>query len=140
MFKELLAYIRAMQIFSQSAHHLVGRTPFHSDHEFFGEVYTELSSNYDAVAERIVGLFGEEQLELNSLMALVAQHLQGKPSTGVKENSQFYSSQLQCEQYLQNLIKQLQVAGVSPGTENLLQGIGEQSEIRTYKIKQRLKK
>lgn len=138
--KDLLIHLRAMNIFAHSAHNLVARTPFHSDHLFFGDTYEALDADYDAVIERMIGLYGEEGAELSSIMAAVAQKLAGVPSVGVKENSMFYAKLLQMEQELCSMITKLISAKVSPGTEQTLGTICEKSEIRQYLIKQRIKK
>ena len=137
--KELAILLRAMNLFAHSAHTLVARTPFHSDHEFFG-VYSELDDDYDAIVGRMIGLFGEEPAELGSIVAGAAQKLAGSPSIGVKENSIFYVKQLQFEKELCSLISKVIAAGVSPGTEQTLGTICEKSEIRQYKCQQRIKK
>lgn len=139
--KELLIQLRAMNLFAHSAHNLVGRSPFHSDHEFFSKVYEDLDEAYDAVAERIIGLFGENALELSGILAMVSAKLQGAPSVNVKENSVFYMKLLQMEQELCALVsKMISEGGVSPGTEQLIGDICDKSESRQYLIKQRLKK
>lgn len=138
--KELLIHLRAMQMFSHSAHHLVSRIVFHSDHEFFGGLYSELSGDYDSVAERLIGLSGEEQMELSSILIGVATKLKGCPSIGVRENSEFYRYQLALEDQLNALISNLIKLGVSVGTEQMIGDIADRSESRKYKIKQRIKK
>lgn len=138
--KELLVHLRAMQMYAQSAHHLVARTPFHSDHEFFGGVYEQLNGDYDSVAERIVGTSGEEQLNLAEISMQVAQSLQNIKSVGVKENKEFYSLLLQMEHGLCVLVDRIcKSEGTSEGTKQLVGEICNQSEIRQYKIKQRIK-
>jgi DNA-binding ferritin-like protein len=138
--KEILIQLRTMQMFAHSAHHLVARTPFHSDHEFFSEVYSSIENDFDSVAERIIGLLGEESMELNSIIIGVANKLKNCPSIGVKENSIFYIHQLKYEDELCQLVSSILSAGVTPGTEQLLGDICNKSEARKYKIKQRLKK
>lgn len=137
--KELLYLLRAMQIYSQSAHHLVKGTPFHSDHSFFGDVYSGLAGDFDDVAERIVGLYGEEHLNLQNMLQSVMGKLSDAPSTGVPENKVFYEYQLKLEDKLKGLVKQIIASGVSPGVEQLIGDIANKSEMRSYKIKQRMK-
>lgn len=138
--KELLIQLRAMQMFAQSAHHLVGRVAFFSDHEFFGDAYEAHAKDYDDVAERIVGLQGEMPLELNSIIQGVVVKLQGCPSIGVKENSMYFMHQLKYEQELCAMIGNIIKMGVSQGTAQLIGDIANASEKRIYRIKQRLKK
>lgn len=138
--KELLVLLRSMQMFAHSAHHLVARAPFHADHEFFSSVYKEAESDFDGVAERIIGTMGEEHMELSSLMMGVMANLKGAPSVGVKENSSFYMFQLALEDKLCALVASIVSQDVSPGIEQLVGDICNRAEMRKYKIKQRLKK
>jgi len=136
----LLIHLRAMNLFAHSAHNLVGRVPFHQDHEFFGEIYPIFNSDYDDVAERIIGLFGESSLNINDILSKVLAKVQTLPSIGVKENSLYYQVQLKLEQELCSLIAQIIASGASEGTKQLLGDICNASESRQYKIKQRIKK
>jgi DNA-binding ferritin-like protein len=137
--KELLYLLRAMQIYAQSAHHLVKGTPFHSDHSFFGDVYSEIADDFDDVAERIVGLYGEEPLSLQPMMSAVTAKLMDAPSVGAEDNKTFYMHQLKMEDSLCKIIQKIIMAGVNPGTEQLIGEICNKSEMRKYKIKQRMK-
>lgn len=140
MLKPLLIQLRAMQLFAHSAHNLCARVPFFQDHDFFGSAYSAHESEYDNVAERQIGLFGEMDLALGPLASAVAAKLQPCPSIGVKENSVFFQYQLQLEMELCKLIAQMIAAGLSEGTRQMLGNIYDASEVRQYKIKQRLKK
>lgn len=137
--KELLVLLRAMQLFAQNAHHLCKGMTFQQDHDFFGSVYDEVAGDYDDLAERIIGLYGEEPLDLMSLLAAVHQKLTSAPSIGTQSNKDFYSYQLQMEESLCKLVEKIIAAGVYPGTEQLIGEFANQSESRKYKIKQRLK-
>jgi DNA-binding ferritin-like protein len=136
--KELLYLLRGMYFFAHGAHHLVKGTPFHSDHNFFGEVYGEIEGDFDDVAERIIGLYGEETLKLDVVLGSAASKISDAPSVGVPDNKIFYEYQERLESRLRNLIKQIIEAGVSPGVEQLIGEIANKSEMRSYKIKRRL--
>lgn len=137
--KELLVLLRAMQIFSQSAHHLVKGSSFHSDHSFFGDVYEQVAGDFDSLAERIVGLYGEEHLALQPMLTAVVAKLSDAPSIAVEDNQTFYSHQLKMEESLCKLVEKIIAAGVYPGTEQLIGEIANKAEMRKYKIKQRMK-
>jgi DNA-binding ferritin-like protein len=137
--KELMYLLRAMQIYAQNAHHLVKGTPFHSDHAFFGDVYSGISGDFDDVAERIVGLYGEEHLDLQNMLQSVMGKLSDAPSVGVEDNKMFYEYQMKMEEKLRMLVKQIVSSGVSPGLEQLVGDIANKAEMRMYKIKQRMK-
>jgi DNA-binding ferritin-like protein len=136
--KELLYLLRAMNIYSQSTHHLVKGTPFHSDHAFFGDVYDALIDAYDSVAERIVSLYGEEPLKLDVVMSMAMNKIADAPSVGVMDNKVFYEYQERLESRLRDLIAKIIATGVSPGVEQLIGEIANQSEMRSYLIKRRL--
>jgi DNA-binding ferritin-like protein len=136
--KELLYLLRAMNIYSQSAHHLVKGTPFHSDHAFFGDVYDALIDAYDSVAERIVSLYGEEPLKLDVVMSMAMSKIADAPSVGVMDNKVFYEYQERLESRLRDLVAKIIATGVSPGVEQLIGEIANQSEMRSYLIKRRL--
>jgi DNA-binding ferritin-like protein len=137
--KELLYLLRAMQLFSHSCHNLVKGTPFHSDHAFFGDVYQDLTGDYDSVAERIIGLYGEQSLELQTVLNGAMSKLMDAPSINVQDNKMYYDYLYKMDEKLKALIKQIIAAGVSPGTEQLIGNIADKCEMRCYKIKQRMK-
>lgn len=138
---DLLVALRAHQLLAHNYHHLCARVPFHQDHEFFGSVYTAADSDYDDVAERIVGLEGEAKLNLQPLMAAVVAKIGQSPSVGVKENSVFYEVLLKGEMDICAKVKILiDNKLVSRGTEQLIGDIANKSEVRQYKMKQRLKR
>lgn len=138
---EILIHLRAMQISTHAAHQLCARVAFHQDHEFFGEAYAAHEDAFDGVAERIIGLFGEDSLNLQVIMQQVCAKLANAPSVGVKGNDVFYQYLLAKEQELCSMIDNYLKS--KPSSEGVKQLLGEecnQSEIRQYKIKQRLKK
>jgi len=137
---QLLAHLRAMQLFSHHAHNLVSRAVFFQDHDFFGAVYPEYEADYDGIIERIIGLQGEGQLALQPLLQAVVAKIASAPSVGVKENKVFFQYLLQQEQELCKIVEELcKAPGVSQGTIQTISTLGEKSEIRQYKIKQRIK-
>lgn len=137
---DLLVCLRALQLMSHHFHNLAARVVFFQDHEFFAEVYGAAETGYDAVIERIIGLQGEGQLNLQQLMSNVSKKLEGVPSVGVKENKVFYQYILKEEMYICQKVKELIASGaVTPGTEQMLGDLADKSEIRQFKIKQRIK-
>jgi DNA-binding ferritin-like protein len=137
----IIVQLRAMQMYTQQAHNLCGRVPFFQDHEFFSETYEQLESDYDSVFERTVGLYGEQSsLELSNLVSLVSSKLKDKSTIGQKENSIYFSTLLEMEKELCVLIEKKVTSKASEGTKQLIGEIANKSEMRQYKIKQRLKK
>lgn len=129
-----------MQLFSHHAHNLVSRAVFFQDHDFFGEQYPVYEADYDSIIERIVGMQGEGQLSLTPLLQAVSAKLINAPSIGVKENKIFFQYLLQQEQELCKIVEDLcKIPGTSQGVIQTLGTICEKSEVRQYKIKQRIK-
>jgi len=144
---QLLVQLRSMQLFNHSAHNLCGRVPFFADHEAFGSFYPEHETAYDSVAERLIGKVGPQGLNLAQLIQQVSAKCAGLPSTEVTENSKFFEVSLKLElemcSIIESYIKQGVIApGVpmSEGTRQMLGDLADKSEIRQYKIKQRIKK
>ena len=138
--QDLLIQLRAMQLFYHSCHNLVGRQSFFADHEAFGEFYGALEGEYDSVAERMIGQDKVSELHLPTLMGKVAAKVQGLPSIEVKENIDFFKAALSLEQQMQAIGTNVMKMGATEGTKNLIAQILDNSEVRVYKIKQRIKK
>lgn len=140
MYNDLAGLLRGMQLFSHNAHNLVARSPFHSDHEFFGDVYASLENDYDDVIERMLGLYGEDSVDFSGIVSKAHNVSTSSPSKNMKENTSFYSHLLVLEKELCSLIEQVCSQNCSIGCQQLLGDIANRSEMRQYKIKQRIKK
>jgi hypothetical protein len=136
---ELAVLLRSMQLFSHSAHHLCAHSVFFPDHAFFSETYQAMDDAYDSIIERIIGLYGEDSVDLNRIISEVALKLHDAPSVGTKENKIFYEYQLKLEQELCAKVEEIcKNPKASQGVIQTVATLGEQSEIRQYKIKRRL--
>jgi DNA-binding ferritin-like protein len=135
---DLICTLRASQLFLHQAHLLVKGAVFLQDHEFLGSMYSELEGEFDSVSERLIGLGGQDQLNLQSVMAKVVEKLKSCPSTGTKENKDFFKYQLEFEKSICAQVETLCKSGVSQGTIQLLGDIANRSEMRQYKLKQRV--
>lgn len=63
VFSEWICTVKAIELWFHSAHHLTKGTGFSGDHvNLYGMIYTELQEEFDAVAERVLGLTGDEGL------------------------------------------------------------------------------
>ena len=78
-------------------------------------------------------------MNLQECLSSVISKIADAPSINVESNKVYYDYQLKLEDKLTNLVKQVIAAGVSPGTEQLIGNIADKSEVRKYKIKQRIK-
>lgn len=136
----LLIHLRLMNLLLHQYHNVCARVGFFADHEALGEMYEEADSEYDLVAERLVGLSDSSALNLQAILDAVCQKYKQYPMDA-KENSTLFQAALQLEKELQQQIEVLvKAGGITQGVVQLLGDIAQRSEIRTYKIKQRLKK
>lgn len=125
---------RSAQLYAHNGHNLVKGPTFLEDHEFLGELYGAYESAYDDVIERIIGL-GSESLDLPALNIVAAQYVGriGSPS----KPEEIFEAILGMEAAICARIKGA-MDGASDGTQNLLQGLADDSEKRQYKLRQRL--
>ena len=136
--KDLAIHLRMMQLFAHNQHNLCSRIVFMQDHEFFGDLYSTYEGSYDDIIERIIGLYGDEQLDLNAIQTSAVQKLSSAPSK-FSSNSESLSQILSMEKHLCELITELSPK-LTIGTQNLVADMADKSEVRQYKIKQRIKK
>lgn len=137
---ELMALLRAMQLFAHSAHFFVARSIFFQDHAFFSEVYKQAEGHFDSVTERMIGLGMEKELDLSSVMSAVQAKLKSAPSTSSKENKDFYVHLMdQVDEALELIEEICKDEKSSQGTIDMIAGIGSDFEVLKYKISRRLK-
>lgn len=80
VFSEWLCMVKSAELWFHSAHHLTKGTGFSGDHvNLYGVIYTELQEEFDATAERVLGLTGKEELlcpkeVISSALLLLGQY------------------------------------------------------------------
>ena len=127
----IAALLRYMQFYGHIGHNLLGGQTFFQDHSFLAELYAAYEDHYDDIIERMIGL--EEELDL--------VEIQKEAVSGLKSPKSYeacYKELLSCEEELCKMVEKL-VKDSSQGTANLLQDLADKSEMRQYKLKQRLK-
>jgi DNA-binding ferritin-like protein len=135
---KLLVCLRTKQLFYHQAHNVCGRVPFFADHEALGEFYGEVESQYDRLAERIVGTFSSLPLKL--IVGEVNQKLQALPELEALENKKMFELALSMESELQQLGEAIcKSPGIAEGTRQLVGDLLDSGLSRMYKIKQRIK-
>ncbi|NDC95928.1 hypothetical protein EBZ38_06725 [bacterium] len=136
VFFKMVVQLRAMQMFSQAAHHLCSKALFFQDHEALGGFYEALQGEYDRAAEKYVALYGG--YDMKSLFSQAAAKLQSAPSD-VKENKDFFTYLLSMEKELCSMVDMLvRQGGYGEGDKNLLADIATKSGDRLYLIKRRV--
>lgn len=136
IFFKLVVQLRAMQMYSQAAHHLCSKALFFQDHDALGDFYEALQGEYDRAAEKYVSLYGS--YDMKALFNQANAKLQAAPSE-VKENKDYFTTLLSMEKELGSMVDMLvRQGGYSEGAKNLLSDIGTVSESRQYLIKRRV--
>lgn len=138
--KELLIHLRTLALFAQNAHNLAKGPLFLQDHCFLGEIYTAAQSDYDSVVERIIGTMGAKHIDLKEIMDGVSKQIASLPCGEVKQNSVYFDHIQKLEKKTCSIVERLCMGGISEGTRQLIGEIANQSEMRQYKIQQRLAK
>lgn len=129
---------RILQLYYHSCHNLISGESFFADHEFFGGVYPQLETHYDRLAEYYICLFGKKAFETKILTKAVSEELEKHEIEEMCCCDMFKLSQkLETKFYkeLENISKKASI-----GLANMVGDIAEQSDVRMYKIQQRLEK
>lgn len=131
--KNLAVILRASQLYAHMAHNLTTGCSFFSDHEAFKSFYEEYEEGYDDVVERIIGLTGD-----CDITAITKGACDIVEKTKFKDTMHAYSVLLATEKSLCEVCT-AENKKATLGTQNLLQGIADKSEMRQYKIQRRIK-
>ena len=121
--------LRTLQIFTHNAHNIASGSTFLADHEYLGELYPAYEAAYDSVIERLIGLGEEVDIIAIGIEAIKA--VAACPTTDA-----CFESILEQEEALRAAIDEC-IQGCSTGTQNLLAQIADDSEQRSYRIRQR---
>lgn len=127
-----------MNMFYHQAHHLAKGDAFFGDHKAFEKFYLELEETYDMAAERVVSHYSPDHLNLGHIALGVGQVLEQIPPMNGLDNSQFFIQGLHMEKTLCGYCASVIQQGVTEGTRQMLGDFCNQSEIRQYKIHQRI--
>lgn len=135
--RDCLAMLRMMNLYYHHLHNISNGKNFLSDHTLMAEFYEAADAAYDMLIERYIGL-GNECSKGHLLQIITEAHrvLESIPEEDDMENHLYYAINLEML-----LRAELESAceGASRGTVNLLEGLMDESEVRTYKLNQRVK-
>lgn len=133
--KELAQFYREAQLYAHMAHNMASGPTFFQDHAFFGELYDAYESAYDSIVERMIGL--NVEADMASLLVEINQKA-AKDAPPAHSNDACFLYLLAIES---DICKQIakEVPSSTDGTQNLLQGLADESEKRKFLMGQRLK-
>lgn len=131
--KQVAIALRGLQLYAHSAHNLAKGPNFLEDHEFLGELYGTYEEEYDSIVERMIG--EGDKTDIATICSFACE-LGEKP---IASTDEAFATILDNEKVVCKEIKKA-MKGASDGTQNLLQGIADESLTRQYKIQRRLGK
>ena len=131
---DLAVTLREAQLYAHNAHNIARGPSFFSDHEFFSDAYAAYEKAYDHVVERMIGL--GHQVDLPAITKTAGKEA-GAYSFDGMTNEACFRVLLQHEAEIQKLVKKY-VPNVDDGTQNLLQGLADESLDRSYLMQRRV--
>jgi len=131
---DLAILFRTAQLYAHNAHNLASGETFFQDHKFLGKLYPVYEEAYDSIVERIIGL--GESIDLPAITKKAAAAVSEVHDE--EESYECFTSLLELEQAICLLIENT-IQDCTCGTQNLLQGLADESEMRQYKLGQRIK-
>lgn len=134
--ENLAILFKILNLYAHAGHNLVSKAVFMPDHEMLADLYAAYDSEYDAIIERMMGL--DQPVDITGINVKACQVFATLPLT-LSENGQFFQKIVELEKALQDAINKIYPAA-SIGTQQLIGEQANQSEMRLYKLKQRLKK
>jgi DNA-binding ferritin-like protein len=141
----LLAVARAITMLHQTHHWQARGDAYYGDHLLFDRLYNETLADIDTIAERVVGLGGVELVNVSTQANQVCKLVCDTLNTGrsIPRSQELVQSSLDAEELYLKIVEackgRLELnGGLSYGTDNLLAGIADKIEGRTYLLKQRL--
>lgn len=138
LFQKLLAHLRALALYNQTAHWTVKNSVFMADHQLFERLYNEVNAEIDGLAEKAVGLTGGDAVNLPMSLKMIYEKVKALPSN-CPENGDCFKASLALEQEFINLCS---IADKTPdatlGFRNLMADLADRAEGRVYLIKQRV--
>lgn len=133
--ENLAIILRSLQLAAHSYHNLIKGESFFADHSFLGDLYGAYESAYDSVIERMIGTKGLHPAELLDIQKKAVDLLKTVAPIDVPKN--IFETLLEGEKRI--CFHCAQING-SLGTMNLVAQLADDSEVRIYKMQQRLSK
>lgn len=131
---DLAIILRSAQLYAHNAHNMTKGKTFFADHKFLGKLYPVYEEAYDSVIERMIGLGYD--VDLNRITKEAGKDA-GSYSYKDVDCDMFFTTLYNYEINMCDCIKEY-CPNMTVGTQNLLQGIADNSEVRQYQLRQRL--
>lgn len=141
----LVASLRALSFLHQTHHWQTSGPNFYSDHKLLDQIYSETVDLVDPFAEKLVGLLGAEEVDLTMQFNCMGDFL-SELAQSAKPQPSADDRMAQSLRGIQNYLKLMQevytqlkgTEKLTPGLDNLLQGVADKMEGFAYLLQQRL--
>ena len=137
-----VAFLRSLYLIHQNAHWTTKGTNFYGNHLLFERLYKAAADNSDAAAEKAIGIFGNDTIDLGTQAVLINKIII-KYSSLVKPEDpiSLIAASLQAEQAFlalsSNVYKAFEEDGtLTLGLDDLIMSIANKSEEAVYLLKQ----
>ena len=133
---KLASLYRSAQLYTHNAHNAAHGPTFLEDHEFLGELYPAYESAYDSLVERMIQQGAP--VDFSAILANAVSGMNGLADPALFPDTMIFA-------VIQNLERQIcaEIDAIleaqTTGTQNLLAGLADESEMRQYKVGQRIK-
>lgn len=139
----LLVHLKFLYSVHQNHHWITKGDPFYGDHLLFQRLYSGSAEDVDALAEKVIGLGGTNNVNLMLQTAQMLKLVQGygmtstipQPSELPRRSYLAEMNFLKVADYLANQLKEFGL--MTRGLDNLLAGIEDKHEGFVYLLKQR---
>lgn len=138
-----LVHLRFLYFLHQTHHWVASGDSFYGDHKLFEQLYTEITEEIDDVAEKAVGLGGEQNVNLGLQVIQIDKLVKscGDAQT-VPNSSELARKSLRAEiefvKLVHTMLTMMKEEGAdSDGVQNMLQGIADKHERHVYLLKRR---
>jgi DNA-binding ferritin-like protein len=142
-----VSYLRALYMLHQNNHWQGGGQGAYGNHLLFERLYKQKQEDADAAAEKCIGLFGPESIDLSSQMPAITK-IAAKFSytnyAGEDVSHSYLTSSLEAEQefvkFAKNLYDALKASdAMTLGLDDLIMSIASNAETSIYLLKQALR-
>lgn len=138
MLKELLIKLTSLSMYYKTAHWQSKNKVYYGDHTLLDRLSCEAGSRIDQVAEKAIGTGENEDVNLPDILKGVYNEVK-EESYNPDENTEFFKCAQVMEEELRQFCEDKENAeGTTCGMRNLLGDIADESEGRSYLLKQRL--
>ena len=133
---QLATLYRAAQFYAHACHNLTKGPTFYQDHAAFGDLYGTYEEAYDGLVERMIGT--GEAFDIKTILTNATAEANKRPDPAAFSTNAIFTAVLDFESKFRAEIDAI-YDSESTGTQNLLAGLADESEARSYKLQQRLK-